>query len=119
MKKFIILCFLICLGYVYLQDKRTINAVEYVTAEESSERTAENIIRDTLGTLTNWANDDKKGRVISIQSIPQVQTGKLALDFRVRLDDSFSENTLVYTLLRRGGKECLRSLLLNDDFITS
>ena len=114
MKKILLACLFLYLGYVGFQDWKAGNAVQYVSPEGSKERVAENIIRDKLGTITNWADENKKARVISVQSIPQVQTGKLALDFRVRFDDTISENAFIHTLLWRAGRECLASLL-NDE----
>ena len=114
MKKILFVCLVVYLAYTAFQDWQANKAVDYVTVEGTPERVAENIIRDKLGTLTNWTDENKKARVISVQSIPQVQTGKLALDFRVRFDDTISENAFIHTLLWRGGRECLASLL-NDE----
>ena len=54
------------LGYVGFQDWKAGNAVQHVTHDERKERVAENIIRDKLGNITNWA--DKKSYQRSVDS---------------------------------------------------
>lgn len=85
MKKIIFLCIVLGLGYAFLQDMQANNEPgEYMTAESSSERVAEEIIRDVWGARSRRAGEEKPvTRVISIKSIPQVD-GTIALDMRIQ-----------------------------------
>ena len=102
MKKIFILVFVVVLVYAYMQDRQINstfeNTVEYVTPEETSERAAEEIIRDVWGMSNYWWRLDESlppGRVVSVRIIPQIDKTS-ALDMRVRID---SPNTYAMTVI--------------------
>ncbi len=108
MKKVLFLIFALVVLYAYIQDRQVNdsfeNTVEYVTSEGTSERAAEEIIRNVWGVANYWWHLDKSlppGRVISVKIIPQADKTS-ALDMRVRID---SPNTYAMTVIN-----CLQSV---------
>lgn len=102
MKKVLLLIFVVGLIYAYIQDRQVNDSfestVEYVTSEGTSERVAEEIIRDVWGVANYWWHLDKSlppGRVVSVKIIPQADKTS-ALDMRVRID---SPNTYAMTVI--------------------
>ena len=83
------------MGYAFFQDWQTKHNTEYITAETSTERIAEDIIRDVWGARSHRTGEDKSlTRVISIKSIPQVD-GTLALDMRIHIEGATEHGVLI------------------------
>ena len=108
MKKVLLLIFALGVLYAYIQDRQVNDSfestVEYVTSEGTSERVAEEIIRNVWGVANYWWHLDKSlppGHVISVKIIPQADKTS-ALDMRVRID---SPNTYAMTVIN-----CLQSV---------
>ena len=86
MKKLILICIVLWGAYIYFADtKPASDPVAYVTAETSTERVAEDIIRDVFGAQIRRAGETTPmPSVESIKSINQAD-GTAALDMRVHL----------------------------------
>lgn len=83
------------MGYAFFQDWQTNHNTEYITAENSTERVAEDIIRDVWGARSNRTGEDKSlTRVRSITSLPQVD-GTLALDMRIHIEGATEHGVLI------------------------
>lgn len=105
MKKIILICVVIALGYAFLQDSETNKVVHepvgYVTSDGTPERIAEDIIRDIWDSTNNWRRLDESlpnARVVSIHSIPQAD-GTTALDMRVRIERQTTESEVIFKYL--------------------
>lgn len=71
---------------------------EYITAETSTERVAEDIIRDVWKARSNRTGEDKNlTRVRSITSLPQAD-GTLALDMRIHIEGATEHDVLIRLL---------------------
>ena len=104
MKKLILICIVLWGAYIYFADtKPASDPVAYVTAETSTERVAEDIIRDVFGAQIRRAGETTPmPSVESIKSINQAD-GTAALDMRVHLYGT-TEHGLLINLLGNSKK---------------
>lgn len=124
MKKYFALCIVFLVIFIVSETKAgawwwSKDDTPYITSEDTKERTAENIIRDIWESKVSWKTLDKSlsdERVISIQSIPQVD-GTLALDMRIRLDRSSTESQVIFLML--GKLKKFMPKLLADNNLSS
>lgn len=86
LKKIILICVVLWVAYVYFAYSKTnTEPVAYVTPEASTERVAEDIIRDVFGTqIRRTGETSPMPSVASVRSINQAD-GTVALDMRVHL----------------------------------
>ena len=102
MKKLLAIALVLCFASVVFASSQ----VPYATQENTLERVAEEIIRDSWGSLTNWSPPQQ--RIQRIRIIPQANDIDVALDVRLGIDDNLTAAMI------RGGfiMDCRDSILL-------